>query len=130
MSDPVPAAPSQRERLLVIGGRLHGETVEVNPGATSWVDLLSAETYYRAGFPYIAADPQAPQSISRRKGYRMACLVHEDIHGDPNVARAFLQSLALLRVYAEHGTEVPWESIAHPQGARPAGGPNADGKAN
>lgn len=129
MTDPTPAPAT--ETLLVIGGRLHGETREVPVGATSWTDLLSAEVYYRAGFPYIAADPQAPQSISRRKGYRMACLVHEDIHADPNVARAFLQSLALIRVYAEHGTEVPWESIAHPQAGRPApGAPNADGRAN
>jgi hypothetical protein len=105
-------APRQTTEVLpLLGGTRHGTTVEVTAGTSTWVDLLSASTYHRARFPYVAVDPANPRSRMLRKGYTAEVLVHEDIYNDPHAARVWLQSLALIRWFEQYGRSVDVSTI-------------------
>ena len=99
------------EELLLVGGKRHGEMVTIVAGAKSFVDLLSAQTYYRNGFDFVRPSPENPRSQLLRRGYHAEAMVHESIHADRQQANAWWQSLALQRLFEAHGVEVPVEEI-------------------
>lgn len=105
-----PATP-ERRTLVAVGGRRHGESIEIPAGATTWVDLLSAETYHVRDFKYVRRDPANPRSMSLRTGWRAFALMHEDIVADGQVAQQWWQALALERLFAAVGVEVPVSEI-------------------
>lgn len=112
-------------RRLAVGGLRHGEVIELPEDAKSWVDLLSAETYLLASYPYIERSPVNPRSRSLMKGFEITVLVHESIWNSPADAQAWFNSLALTRIYREFGREVPADQILK----RFAGGQSPNGKA-
>jgi len=113
--------------LLALGGRLHGQRIAVPAGAQSWVDLLSAETYFRRDgvFPYVQVDPRNPRSVSLRKGWLIDLMIHESINQEPQVAAVWWKSLAMARLYEEFGREVdPREIIQNLPGGSGPDSPN------
>jgi hypothetical protein len=107
----MPPAPASKTRLLAVGGSRHNEEVTIAGDQTSWVDLLTAETYYRRAFTFVAQNAANPHSALLRKAYRTEALVHESIAQDRQLAHAWWQSLALLRLSQSHGQEIPLDSL-------------------
>lgn len=107
--------------VLCVGGRRHGESVTLPVGSTNWVDLMSAETYYPKEFKYVRRDPVNPMSLSLRTGYKAHALVHESIVQDGQLAQQWWMGLALERMFAAVGREVP---IAEIMANRPPESPN------
>lgn len=125
MSDTPEAAT--KVRLMLIGGTRHREVIEVEPTTSTYVDLMTATTYYVRPFSYIKRDPAQPKSLLRATGYRAMALVHESIQDDPQAAFQHWQDAALDLLFAEFGKEVPAVEIAK----RAAGqGSNGQGHAN
>lgn len=122
-------APPDTETLLLIGGRRHGETVELPAGTAAWVDLLTADTYRRRPFPYVQVDPQNPRSVALRRGFWLEALVHPDLYDDPGAARSWFTSLALARLYADVGREVPVADIQAWMQSQPGGTASQNGRA-
>lgn len=98
-------------KLLAVGGRRHGEEIEIAGGQTSWVDLLTAQTYYLNEFKYVRRDPANPMSVSLRTGYKALALVHEGIYTDQQAAQQWWMGLALERLFVAVGREVPLSEI-------------------
>ena len=118
---PAPPTP-ERVTMLCLGGKRHGQQIEVAADAVSWVDLLSAETYYVSEFKFVAHDPVNPRSLELRTGYVCNALVHEDIAPDPTMANQWWQALALVRLFTDYGRQVPWQQIIPKRLAAPPNG--------
>lgn len=103
----MPEQPAEPVTMLAVGGPRHGEEITVPGGARSWVDIKSAETYYRNAFVWIAHSPVNPRSALLRKAYRAEALVHESIAGDMALANAWWQALGLRALFDRYGVEVP-----------------------
>jgi hypothetical protein len=108
-------------RVLAVGGRRHGEEITIAAGQTSWVDLLSAETYYLRDFKYVRRDPTNPRSMSLRTGWKAEALMHQDIAADSQLAQQWWMALALERLFLAVGREVPVSEIV---GGPPPQSPN------
>jgi hypothetical protein len=107
--------------MLAVGGRRHGEEIELPEGQTTWVDLMSAETYYAREFKYVRRDPANPRSVSLRTGWKASALMHEDIAPDGALAQQWWMALALERLFLTVGREVP---VAEIIGNMPPESPN------
>jgi hypothetical protein len=107
--------------LLAVGGRRHGEEIELRPGDTTWVDLMCAETYFVREFKYVRRDPVNPRSMSLRTGYKAQALMHESIAQDGQLAQQWWMGLALERMFRTVGWEVPISEII---GNQPPQSPN------
>lgn len=103
-------APATR-KLLAVGGRRHGEEIELPDGQLTWVDLISAETYYVREFKYVRRNPLNPMSMSLRTGYKAHALMHESIAADGQAAQQWWMGLALERLFVAVGWEVPISEI-------------------
>jgi hypothetical protein len=103
--------PAATVTMLAVGGRRHGEEITLAEGQTTWVDLLSAESYYAEEFKYVRRDPANPRSMSLRTGWRATALVHEDIAADQGLRQQWWMALALERLFLEQGREVPVNEI-------------------
>jgi hypothetical protein len=99
------------DKLLAVGGKRHGDEIEISRDQRSWVDLMSAETYYVSEFKYVRRDPANPRSMSLRTGYKANALVHESIATDGQLSQQWWMGLALERLFAEVGREVPINEI-------------------
>lgn len=97
--------------VMAVGGRRHGEMIEVQEGVPSWVDLMTAETYYAHRFHFVEQNPVNPRSAALRKGFTAEALVHESIARDVQAANGWWQALALSRLFREIGGEVPVTDI-------------------
>lgn len=113
------------ERLILVGGKRHGEVVEVPAGAPNWVDLLAAETFYRRPFAFARRDPSVTR-VTYVAAYQADALVHEDIAQNQQLAQAWWQAIALTRLFEAVGREVPIRDVV--QGPSPNGhGPQQHG---
>jgi hypothetical protein len=109
--------------LICVGGRRHGELIEVEASAREWVDLLSAERYYPGRFPYVEKDPTAPRSLLRARGRVVMALVHEDIAEDRQSAQQAFHALALSKLYDALGAQdVPVDTIIPKNGPQSPNG--------
>lgn len=125
MPDPEEVAPEVTEEaaapapvtLFCVGGQRHGERIEVAPTATTWVDIMTATTYYVRPVHSIDRDPANPRSLLRAKGWRTAALVHESIAADAPTYHSHWTALALSRLMDEAGAiEVPVTELVGPAG--------------
>jgi hypothetical protein len=115
-------APAPRT-LLCVGGARHGETVDVDDDAQSWVDLPTAETYLIREFAYVRRDPRNPNSQTLMRGYRAYALVHEGMVANQVLYQAWWNSLALTRLFEAYGWQAPAAEllqVPNPNGKGPA----------
>jgi hypothetical protein len=107
------AQPTEQAKvvLLAVGGRRHGQEITVGADDKSWVDLLTAQTYYRNRFKYVRRDPANPMSVSLRTAWVCDVLVHESIYQDQALAQQWWMALSLERLFAAFGRQVPLSEV-------------------
>lgn len=72
---------SATERLLCIGGRLHGRYIDVFSDDETHVDLLTAETYYRhTGLSYTEKDVRSGMPL---RTWAADAMIHEQVRNIP-----------------------------------------------
>lgn len=100
--------------LLFVGGPQHGQEFNVADDRNSWVDVLSATTYYRR---------RIVRPITNEKGLVVFVMAHESLH--PVHLQALIADVLVTRWFKEAGTEV---SIEARPGAAPPPGPQRNGR--
>ena len=116
--------------VKLVGGSLHAQDVALPEGATSHLDLGSADTYYVRKVQYLARDNATGEPASY---FKAEVAVWEKLLGLPNegaVVMTLVQDLACRAWFAEHGeeAEMPGHLRAQQNGGSRATILGADGK--
>jgi hypothetical protein len=106
--------------LVLLGGHRHGHTQQVAADATSWVDLITATTYYRRPFAWGGNDPTSLTQPQPWVAYQAEALVHEAIAGNRMAMDSWWLGLAMLNLMRQYGTEIPMGQVT--MGPQPNGG--------
>lgn len=95
-------APVPSESLLLVGGAVHGQVVEVPQGTPSWVHLPTATRYVRRRIAQFVAPPGARAAT---RAFERDYLLHEAVR-DMDQGYALLQQVVVHRWFAA-GVERP-----------------------
>jgi hypothetical protein len=111
-----PDTPPAAEALLIVGGPRHGEQVTVPAGAPTWLDIITATTYYRRPFDWAANDPTSLDEPKPVAAYHAEALVHERIADNAAAYSSWWLGMAMNAWMDRYGEQVPLTRLMGPRG--------------